>query len=298
MKYNDNGIVKEIVIKAGDTLPIGTIVEFDGDTIPDGYEEFETEDYGSLGTIIVDDVICKNIFDGILELGAINSYGVNFSDSNSIRSVNFINVEPSTVYTQSNVDNYKTIIYFYDSSKTFISNVGNNLSTNTFTTPSNCAYVRFCTYVSEGATNINSKFQIEKGKVATDYVPHKEFSNKQIYSTEEQVIGTWTDGKPLYRKVINGTSTSSDKDGSWVLFYNIPNLKMIHNLHGIIKTLDDLNECYVLPLTTVIEGNIAEVNFYFDTKTGNIYNKVRGGNRTWFYDKPIELTIEYTKTTD
>lgn len=39
MKYNDNGVVKDIIIKSGDTLPIGTIVEYDGTTIPSGYEE-------------------------------------------------------------------------------------------------------------------------------------------------------------------------------------------------------------------------------------------------------------------
>lgn len=38
MKYNDNGIIKDVVVKAGDSLPIGTIVEYDGDTIPAGYE--------------------------------------------------------------------------------------------------------------------------------------------------------------------------------------------------------------------------------------------------------------------
>lgn len=33
--------------------------------------------------------------------------------------------------------------------------------------------------------------------------------NKFNYSTEEQVVGTWIDGKPLYRKVINcGTLTN------------------------------------------------------------------------------------------
>lgn len=43
MKYNDNGTVKEIVVKAGDTLPIGTIVEYEGTTIPDGYTVVEDE---------------------------------------------------------------------------------------------------------------------------------------------------------------------------------------------------------------------------------------------------------------
>ena len=39
MKYNDNGTAKDIVIKAGDTLPVGTVVSYDGETIPSGWEQ-------------------------------------------------------------------------------------------------------------------------------------------------------------------------------------------------------------------------------------------------------------------
>ena len=40
MKYRDpvTGEFKEISVKASDTLPIGTIVDYDGDTVPDGWE--------------------------------------------------------------------------------------------------------------------------------------------------------------------------------------------------------------------------------------------------------------------
>lgn len=43
MNYNDNGVIKQITVKSGDTLPVGTIVEFDGTTIPAGYEEVEED---------------------------------------------------------------------------------------------------------------------------------------------------------------------------------------------------------------------------------------------------------------
>lgn len=53
MKYNDNGTIKEIPVKASDTLPIGSIVEFDGDTIPDGWEVLSAafEPFKFLGTV-------------------------------------------------------------------------------------------------------------------------------------------------------------------------------------------------------------------------------------------------------
>lgn len=39
MKYNDNGEYKDIYVKSFDTLPVGAIVEFDGQTIPDGWTD-------------------------------------------------------------------------------------------------------------------------------------------------------------------------------------------------------------------------------------------------------------------
>lgn len=42
MKYRDiDGIFKELFVKTADTLPIGTIVEYDGDFIPAGWENVE-----------------------------------------------------------------------------------------------------------------------------------------------------------------------------------------------------------------------------------------------------------------
>lgn len=39
MKYNDNGEWKDIIVKATDTLPIGTEVDYNGTDVPDGWEE-------------------------------------------------------------------------------------------------------------------------------------------------------------------------------------------------------------------------------------------------------------------
>lgn len=49
MKYRDpnTGQLKELSLKAADTLPIGTIVDYDGETVPDGWEEYGTDDYST-----------------------------------------------------------------------------------------------------------------------------------------------------------------------------------------------------------------------------------------------------------
>lgn len=46
MKYNDNGTIKELTFKVGDTLPVGTVVEYNGDTVPEGWEEVQSSGSG------------------------------------------------------------------------------------------------------------------------------------------------------------------------------------------------------------------------------------------------------------
>lgn len=41
MKYNDNGTYKDIYVKSFDTLPVGTEVDYDGNTVPTGWTEVE-----------------------------------------------------------------------------------------------------------------------------------------------------------------------------------------------------------------------------------------------------------------
>lgn len=41
MKYNDNGTYKDIYVKAFDTLPVGTEVDYDGETVPSGWTEVD-----------------------------------------------------------------------------------------------------------------------------------------------------------------------------------------------------------------------------------------------------------------
>lgn len=45
MKYNDNGEIKELNLKTLDTLPEGSIIEYEGTTVPSGWEE--VQDYST-----------------------------------------------------------------------------------------------------------------------------------------------------------------------------------------------------------------------------------------------------------
>lgn len=45
MKYNDNGEWKDIAFKTADTLPIGTSVDYEGENVPEGWEEDTSTDW-------------------------------------------------------------------------------------------------------------------------------------------------------------------------------------------------------------------------------------------------------------
>ena len=104
----------------------------------------------------------------------------------------------------------------------------------------------------------------------------------ETYSTEEQVVGTWIDGKPIYRKYINTAS------GQTKTVYDLST----YNVETVIKL-----ELFEIESN----GNIIPINFYngSDKFTFCVYNK---------NGKYIEIIstrtlahygiFEYTKTTD
>ena len=117
-------------------------------------------------------------------------------------------------------------------------------------------------------------------KVIKDYV-----DEKQTYSTDEIVVGTWL-GKPLYRKVIDfgALPNASSKDVN----SGLTNVIM-HHIYGVARKAD--NTTLVLSYATIDPlGNISLV-FTND-------NKVRiqtGSDRTAY---SAYIILEYTKTTD
>ena len=103
----------------------------------------------------------------------------------------------------------------------------------------------------------------------------------EVYSTEEQVIGTWIDGKPLYRKVIVDT-TKSEIDLSSINIDYINLSKSVFEIYGIT-------------VNNYTNGNdYAYTTYNSNTK---ILDTVTGGNIVSVSLKIIYI-LEYTKTTD
>ena len=106
------------------------------------------------------------------------------------------------------------------------------------------------------------------------------------YSTAEQVIGTWVDGKPVYRKVIDCGSlpNTSNKDVS----HNIQNLGVTIKCIGMAVRTSD-SRALTIPDSTPnaeIGCGVTNTNVYITT-----HNDRSSFNNSF-------LILEYTKTTD
>lgn len=125
-------------------------------------------------TIQVKDV-GKNLFDGIFELGIINgSTGQNLANNSYIRSKNYIPVEELTDYKFSSID-FTGSVNIYEYKADFSYNLTTNKQINLlnyFTTNKDTKYIRF--RPARVTTNLDLKFQLEKGTQATTYEPYQE----------------------------------------------------------------------------------------------------------------------------
>ena len=117
---------------------------------------------------------------------------------------------------------------------------------------------------------------------------------KEKYSTDEQVIGTWIDGKPLYRKVIEmGNMTKEDYK---IKAHNIQNIKYARIVDFVMQRGTQSSSNFQLFSVGNVGGKYNDTQVGFDTymDTSNIYVYCTG-DRTLFVGTAI---IEYTKTTD
>ena len=120
------------------------------------------------------------------------------------------------------------------------------------------------------------------------------------YSTKEQVIGTWINGKPIYQKTIN-TGALPNKTIKTVA-HNIVNIDLILNLFGVMykNTSGSYtgSTAFMSPLPFSDGGGSTPTNNLglVANKTNIILTGVtQDWSTTWTNSY---VTIQYTKTTD
>lgn len=120
-----------------------------------------------------------------------------------------------------------------------------------------------------------------------------ENSGGEIYSTEETRIGTWIDGKPLYRK---GFEFSATVTSSFSVFYSTPEIENVNNIIFYRGWFGFPGESlsFNIPVTQLKTKPFGIDGYWFgDTKKFNLF-----GSWESLADINGVLILEYTKTTD
>lgn len=238
-----------------------------------------------------------------------------YSSSNAIISgstgrFTYIPCKPNTTYTIQKIASTRFIV----SCSASVPTIGVALTrlvnahpqtTTTVITNSTAKYLILDYYDGDAdEQSIRDSIQIELGSTASEYEEYFEPTlsirnsngvfqevdiNKNNYSIPEQKIGTWIDGKDLYRKVITGTTTKSMISAS-VKIADIPS-------EYLIKKLD-------ITVTNPIDGATVMGSTWF-SDTDYIYTFINGSrelrckiSNTSYTERDIICILEYTKTTD
>lgn len=112
-------------------------------------------------------------------------------------------------------------------------------------------------------------------------------SSQDIYSTEEQVIGWWIDGRPLYRRVVNATTGNNSSIGEVVAVIPGDPIEAI-KLDGIAW----FSNGYSMPINCQWIG------------TDNQISSMMQGNyilchpASFYVNSPAVFIVDYVKTTD
>lgn len=117
-------------------------------------------------------------------------------------------------------------------------------------------------------------------------------NNSDYYSTEEKVVGVWTDGKPLYQKVTTGNTPPSTSD--WTLIASLGNTCNIRRAEMYVESS--------LGLAPVPFG-MSNIRCYYNFSNGaysigDISMHLGDISSTNWTNLPLYVIVQYTKTTD
>lgn len=304
---NESNIINSIQVEKGSVA--SSYIEFK----KYGYNENE-----SMGNIVVDDIKCKNL----LTLDNISSgsdKGITYSINGSEMILNgtsndrgtviastptgitlpagtyILSVNKSGTYNNGGVSGNDSAIYIHFSTPSVEGKIKADYTikdnlyfgrTFTFTEDTTLSFQLYCNSANQTFTNLKLQFQIEKGEIASSYVPYKEFNNKQIYSANEQVIGTYLD-KPLYRKVVILNISDTTSHTYNLSDYGITNIDTIFVERAFVKA--NSGETKTLP------SYETSTNYSLLTVTNT---QIICQSASQWFQGAWNIILNYTKTTD
>lgn len=130
--------------------------------------------------------------------------------------------------------------------------------------------------------------QYENGKFRTN---EGGGGSGHTYSTTEQVIGTWIDGKPLYEKTLQNTMPIVTQEGTYASKAVSCAELNVETVVDITARLDQNPHWCVLPYISN-SNNMSKAYYNED------YGIFLWSSMTVHSGKDVYITLQYTKTTD
>ena len=114
------------------------------------------------------------------------------------------------------------------------------------------------------------------------------------YSENETFTGRyWVNGKKIYRRVFGYTLTANNQSKS----FSIPNYEKKITLYGNLRNPSGTDFC--IPYHFADITNYYGTYCYINSRTSTLYFYPYSSNSSYFQTgSAVEITVEYTKTTD
>lgn len=187
--YSCDYVNEAIRVGLGDNVPAGSIVDFNGEEIPEGWEiapEYASAYIGTSQPTEEQDLwieTSKNLFNKkAVSVGYLTENGMLFNDSDAYKTSDFIKIKPNTTYHKTQTDTVR--LKFYNSNRQRLTNnysdVDNASEDISFVSPNNAYYMRVSL-----ANQYLDTLQIEEGDKATTYTAYQ-LNNMRLKDTLEQ----------------------------------------------------------------------------------------------------------------
>lgn len=135
---------------------------------------------------------------------------------------------------------------------------------------------------------LNKGPKVTTGAIADGAVtPEKLSVNPGKYSTAETIIGSWIDGRPVYRKVLTGTTPK----GGGTINHGISNFSRVLNVGGWVQSGSNGSQ----PIQRVVTDSITQYGIGVGDFSSTSFLLQVGTNGD-IRGKPYTLILEYIKT--
>lgn len=305
MKYNDNGLWKTLNVKVTDTLPVGTIIPYAGTTIPSNYMKCEGQALSRIEYDILFSAIGTTYGEGdgstTFNLPNLKGRVITGIDSNDTdfdtlgetggEKTHTLTVEEIPSHNHdlngyTDTPNQGSLYYLsvkgidaYGVTQT--ENAGGGQAHNIMQPYIVLNYIiKVLDAPAIQAQVVNGYSTSSRDSYSCNYV-----NSINTYSTDEIRVGTWIDGKPIYRKVYIENSPTT---GAWD-YVDIDNNYEIKTYKGFYqRTNNRLDALSVgcedaMPLICTIRNNQIEYKIDSTYASGKI---------------SAYFILEYIKTTD